>query len=281
MAMIATKFHVKTLHLASSLQQRHKKNRSYREKYNGTAISRCLSERHEESFSYTVVCFSYPTLRVSNDWAHLGSFILNSPLRKDPTECYGIHQGSRYKYLQIYIWQQNNLRIRFELLLTRYGAICNTCLLSLTPGAEFLWKTQTGAGSACIRGVCVRACTISPHHGVSSGGGWREGASSYGGQLRIYRIISREQPTMGGPPAWGLGVGLTTPRRKKVIRYERLQGASDLARPKQRKKGYRFGTRNKVDLREIGIDVANWIQLAQDRVQWRVFVNTVMNLRVP
>jgi hypothetical protein len=37
----------------------------------------------------------------------------------------------------------------------------------------------------------------------------------------------------------------------------------------------------KLDLGEIGIDGANWIQLAQDRVQWRAFVNTVMNLRVP
>jgi hypothetical protein len=37
----------------------------------------------------------------------------------------------------------------------------------------------------------------------------------------------------------------------------------------------------KMDLRKIGIDGANWIQLAQDRVQWRAFVNTVMNLRVP
>jgi hypothetical protein len=36
----------------------------------------------------------------------------------------------------------------------------------------------------------------------------------------------------------------------------------------------------KMDLREIGIDGANWSQLAQDRVQWRAFVNTVMNLRV-
>jgi hypothetical protein len=28
----------------------------------------------------------------------------------------------------------------------------------------------------------------------------------------------------------------------------------------------------KLDLREIGIDGVNWIQLAQDRVQWRAFV---------
>jgi hypothetical protein len=35
-----------------------------------------------------------------------------------------------------------------------------------------------------------------------------------------------------------------------------------------------------MDLREIGIDGANWIRLAQDRVEWRAFVNTVMNLRV-
>jgi hypothetical protein len=34
-----------------------------------------------------------------------------------------------------------------------------------------------------------------------------------------------------------------------------------------------------MDLREIGIDEANWIQLAQDRVQRRAFVNTAMNLQ--
>jgi hypothetical protein len=36
-----------------------------------------------------------------------------------------------------------------------------------------------------------------------------------------------------------------------------------------------------MDLREIGIDGANWIRLNQDKVQWRAFVNTVMNLWVP
>jgi hypothetical protein len=36
----------------------------------------------------------------------------------------------------------------------------------------------------------------------------------------------------------------------------------------------------KMDLREIVIAGTNWIQLAQDRVRWRAFVNTVMNFRV-
>jgi hypothetical protein len=37
----------------------------------------------------------------------------------------------------------------------------------------------------------------------------------------------------------------------------------------------------KIDLREIGWDGMDWIDLAQDRDQWRFFVNTVMNLQVP
>jgi hypothetical protein len=37
----------------------------------------------------------------------------------------------------------------------------------------------------------------------------------------------------------------------------------------------------KMDLREIGWDGRDWIELAQDRDQWRALVNTVMNLRVP
>jgi hypothetical protein len=37
----------------------------------------------------------------------------------------------------------------------------------------------------------------------------------------------------------------------------------------------------KIDLREIGWGDVDWIELAQDRNQWRAVVNTVMNLRVP
>jgi hypothetical protein len=36
-----------------------------------------------------------------------------------------------------------------------------------------------------------------------------------------------------------------------------------------------------MDLREIGWDEVDWIDLAQDREGWRALVNTVMNLRVP
>jgi hypothetical protein len=37
----------------------------------------------------------------------------------------------------------------------------------------------------------------------------------------------------------------------------------------------------KIDLREIGWDGMDWIELAQDRDQWRDLVSMVMNLRVP
>jgi hypothetical protein len=37
----------------------------------------------------------------------------------------------------------------------------------------------------------------------------------------------------------------------------------------------------KTHLREIGWDNVDWIDLAEDRDQWRALVNTVMNLQVP
>jgi hypothetical protein len=37
----------------------------------------------------------------------------------------------------------------------------------------------------------------------------------------------------------------------------------------------------RMDHREIGWCGMDWIDLAQDRDQWRALVNTVMNLRVP
>jgi hypothetical protein len=37
----------------------------------------------------------------------------------------------------------------------------------------------------------------------------------------------------------------------------------------------------KIYLREIGWDGMDWIDLTQDRHQWRAVVNKIMNLRVP
>jgi hypothetical protein len=56
----------------------------------------------------------------------------------------------------------------------------------------------------------------------------------------------------------------------------RPEGKRPLGRPR-----FMWENNIKMDLREIGIDGVNWIRLAQDRVQWRAFLNTVINRRVP
>jgi hypothetical protein len=61
--------------------------------------------------------------------------------------------------------------------------------------------------------------------------------------------------------------------------YSVLVGMSEVKRPLGRPRR-RWEDNNKMDVREIGIEGANWIRLAQNRVQWWAFMNTVMNLRV-
>jgi hypothetical protein len=62
--------------------------------------------------------------------------------------------------------------------------------------------------------------------------------------------------------------------------YRILVGNSEGKRPLGRQR--RGGVDNiKMDFREIGWDGMDWIDLAQDRDQWRALLNAVMNLRVP
>jgi hypothetical protein len=54
------------------------------------------------------------------------------------------------------------------------------------------------------------------------------------------------------------------------------EGERPLGRPRRR-----WVDNIKIDLREIGWDGMDWIDLAQDSDGWRALMNTVMNLRVP
>jgi hypothetical protein len=65
-------------------------------------------------------------------------------------------------------------------------------------------------------------------------------------------------------------------RNTNRILVREPEGKRSLGRPR-----HRWVANIKMELREIGLYGMDWIDLAQDRDQCRVFVNTVMKLRVP
>jgi hypothetical protein len=86
----------------------------------------------------------------------------------------------------------------------------------------------------------------------------------------IVRVIkSRRTRWAGHVACMGEGRGVYR------VLVGRPEGKRPLGSPR-----HRWEDNIKMDLGEIGIDGANWIQLAEDSVRWRGFVNTVMNLRV-
>jgi transcription termination factor 2 len=83
---------------------------------------------------------------------------------------------------------------------------------------------------------------------------------------------------------------IKTRKMKKVGHVTRMEEGRSVyrvlvGRPKgKRSRGRprrRWRDNIKMDVRDIGIDGMKWIWLAQDRVHWWAFVNTVVNLRVP
>jgi hypothetical protein len=62
--------------------------------------------------------------------------------------------------------------------------------------------------------------------------------------------------------------------------YRLLVGKSEGKRPLGRPRR-RWIDNIKMDLLEIGLNVVDWIVLAQDRYRWRALVNLLMNLRIP
>jgi hypothetical protein len=84
----------------------------------------------------------------------------------------------------------------------------------------------------------------------------------------IVRVIkSRRMRWTGHVARMGEGRGV-----HRVL-VGRPEGTRPLVRPRRKRED-----NIKMDLMEIGIDAANWIRLAQDRVRWWAFVNTVVNL---
>jgi hypothetical protein len=86
----------------------------------------------------------------------------------------------------------------------------------------------------------------------------------------IVRVIKRRRMRWAGHVA-RMGEG----RGAYRVLVGSPEGKRPLGRPRRR-----WEDNIKMDLAEIGIGGANWIRMVQDRVQWRAFVNTVMNLRV-
>jgi hypothetical protein len=60
------------------------------------------------------------------------------------------------------------------------------------------------------------------------------------------------------------------------ILVRKPEGKRSLRRPKRKWVG-----NIKIDFREIGWDGVDWIDMAQDKDQWRALLNTVLNLRAP
>jgi hypothetical protein len=91
----------------------------------------------------------------------------------------------------------------------------------------------------------------------------------------------------------------SSPSIIRIIKQKRMRWAEHVARMGEKRNVYRLLVRKpegkrplgrprrrwidniKNDLLQIGLNVVDWIGLAQDRYRWRALVNAVMNLRVP
>jgi hypothetical protein len=84
----------------------------------------------------------------------------------------------------------------------------------------------------------------------------------------------------------------------RVIKSRRIRKAGQVARMREMRNSYNVLTGKperkrplgrprhrwediRMDLREIGSEIVDWIRQAQERDQWRPLINTVMNLWVP
>ena len=67
-----------------------------------------------------------------------------------------------------------------------------------------------------------------------------------------------------------------TSRNAYRVLVGKPEGKRPLGRPR-----HRWEDNIKMDLREVGCVLGEWIDLAEVRNQWRAYARAVMNLRVP
>jgi hypothetical protein len=86
----------------------------------------------------------------------------------------------------------------------------------------------------------------------------------------IIRVIKSRRMTLAGHVA----------RMGEIINAcSILVGKPEGKRPPGRPR-HRWQNNFRMDLREMGWEIVDWIHLAEERDQWRVLVKTVMNLRI-
>jgi hypothetical protein len=106
-------------------------------------------------------------------------------------------------------------------------------------------------------------------------GGWRklhnEDLHNLYSSPSIIRIIKSMRMRWAGHVA-----RMGEKRNVYMLLVGKPEGKRPLGRPRRR-----WVDNIKMILLEIGLNVVDWIGLAQDRYRWRALVNTVMNLRVP
>jgi hypothetical protein len=106
-------------------------------------------------------------------------------------------------------------------------------------------------------------------------GGWRklynEEFHNLYSSPSIIRIIKSRRIRWAGHVA-----RMRVKRKVQRVLLGKLEGKRPLERPIRK-----WMDNIKMDLLEIGLNVVDWIGLAQDRYRWRALVKSVMNLRVP
>jgi hypothetical protein len=128
---------------------------------------------------------------------------------------------------------------------------------------------------------------------------WHNIAYQLIGTSEYAKCINFEGGTVFGLQDNSRNILHSSPSIIRIIKSGRMRWAGHVARMGEKRNAYRIlvgkpeGKRPlgrprrrwvdniKMDLREIEWDGLDWIDLSQDRDQWRAPVNTVLNLRVP